>query len=92
MREIGTKGGYVNVLWTLAPRWSLVLGAGMDDPDDDDLAAGNRSRNTSLFGNVRYRITKQVIVGLEVDRMATDYLRADDATNDRFQLTFMLKW
>jgi hypothetical protein len=92
MDEVQTKGGFVNLHHKPDKHWLFVLGAGIDDPDDEHLSAGKRNRNTSIFFNVRYKLTKQVIVGLEYDRMTTWYEDGDDVDNHRFQMTWMLKW
>jgi hypothetical protein len=92
LSEIATQGGYVNVLWNLDPRWFLVVGAGIDDPDDDDLNDGNRSRNTSVFVNLRYKVTKFAWIGIEYDRMQTDYENAEGAKANRYQMSFVLRF
>ena len=67
-------------------------GAAIADPDDETLRPGNRSKNSSVFGNVRYKFAKATWVGLEYDRMNTDYLDKDNAWNTRFQLSFCMKF
>jgi len=90
--EIRAHGGYVNVIWKINKYWMVVGGYGVCDPKDGDLSAGNRSRNTSAFANVRFKLTKQAWIGLEYDRMETDYKDADTASNNRVQMSFCLKF
>ncbi len=90
--EIDTSGGFVNFHWKLDKLWFLVLGAGVDDPRNSNLNEGNRSRNQSIFGNLRFKITKQVWVGLEFDWMVTEYQGKQTARNNRIQMSFCLKF
>lgn len=92
MDTISTTAGFVNVHWKVDKLWFVVVGTGVDDPNNSDLNIGNRSRNSTIFGNVRYKITKAVWVGLELDYMVTQYLRASSARDFRTQVTFMLKF
>jgi hypothetical protein len=91
-KEVQTTGGFLNLHWKPDKKWFVVVGAGVDDPKDSRLESGKRSKNTSYFGNVRYKITKQVWVGFEYDRMSTKYKDEDTANNNRFQVTFLLKF
>jgi len=91
-KPVKTWGTFLNLLWKIDKHWMVVLGAGIDDPDDETLSPGNRSKNTSVFGNVRYSFAKGTWVGLEYDRMNTDYLEKDNAYNNRFQLSFCMKF
>jgi hypothetical protein len=92
MDEIKTEGGFLNLHWKLGKLWFLVVGAGIDDPKNKDLKDKDRSRNTTTFANIRYKITKQVWVGLEVDRMVTEYKNAPTSRNMRIQMTWILKF
>jgi hypothetical protein len=64
---------------------SWNLGYGLDDPNDDDLNKGNRSRNTIIFTTVYYKLTTAVIIAFEYSNITTTYLQGDDATDNRFQ-------
>jgi hypothetical protein len=91
-REIRARGGFVNVKWKIDRFWMVVAGYGICDPRNKDLSDGQRSWNSSGFINVRYWITKWATVGLEYDRMETDYLGEDDYCNHRLQMSFKLKF
>jgi hypothetical protein len=102
--EIPGWGAFVNLHIKPDMKWFIVVGAGIDDPDDKkipdmipDGSGGMKSnkarvKNTSIFVNVRYKLTKQLIFGLEYDHMETKYINTNDGTNDRFQFTAMLKF
>jgi hypothetical protein len=47
-------------------------GVGIDDPDDEDLDASSRLRNTAFEGHVAWRHAPAV-AGLELRRLQTDY-------------------
>ena len=47
-------------------------GGGIDDPDDEDLVATSRLRNTAVEGHVTWR-SRPVVVGLEVRGIRTRY-------------------
>jgi len=91
-REIRSRGGFVNVIWKIGKQWTVVGGYGICDPKDGDLSTGQRSRNTSVFANVRFKFAKQAWVGLEYDRMETDYKDEKDYSNNRVQMCFCLKF
>lgn len=58
----------------------------MDDPDDDTLSPGMRSRNECIWGNAAYHFTPALTGMLEYSHMTTDYHEKSDATNDRVQV------
>ncbi len=67
-------------------------GFGVDDPDDADLSAGNRGKNSCYFGNVKYTIVPQVIFGVEVSQWKTEYVEGDTAEALRAQSSFTLSF
>lgn len=70
---VGTVGGWVQLNLRPADAWEIGAGAGMDDPDDDDLdPAVARLRNLALEGHVAWRLAPLVIGG-EVRRIRTRY-------------------
>jgi len=92
LETISAKGGFLNVMWKPHKLWRVVVGHGFDDPDDDDFCDNEgRYRNSTTFVNVMYKFYKSATVAIEYDRMKTEY-RDDDVENDRFQITFMLKF
>jgi len=71
---------------------SLSAGYGLDDPDDADIASGNRSENACFFGNVKYNIVPQVTVGFEFSNWETTYKDGDAVSSFRAQTSFVLNF
>ncbi|HET6836587.1 MAG TPA: hypothetical protein VFH24_01025 [Gemmatimonadales bacterium] len=68
---VATKGGWVQLNYR-AGSLELGAGGGIDDPDDDDLVAASRLRNTTFEGHVIVR-RLPVVVGLEGRGIRTRY-------------------
>lgn len=71
---VESEGGWVAIEMGPFGACKFNIGAGMDDPEDSDLDSGDRSKNTSIWGNVKYAITDALSVGLEVSQWETDYI------------------
>lgn len=84
--EIEAVGGFAQLLFDPTDKWSFGLGYSVDDPDDDDLAAGKASKNQMYLANAAYKFTAALTGMVEYARMITDYLDKDDATCDRVQV------
>jgi hypothetical protein len=69
---VGTTGGWAQLNLKPTPAWELGGGAGFDDPDDADLAAGSRLRNLALEGHLAWR-KAPVVLGLELRHLRTRY-------------------
>ena len=85
-QEIEAVGGYAQILYDPTDKLAFGLGYSIDDPDDEDLNAGMRSKNEQVFGNVAYKFTAAVTGMAEYAHMVTDYAGGDDATDDRVQV------
>jgi hypothetical protein len=72
------------------PKVKLVAGYGVDDPKDEDLNLGNRSKNQAVFGNIQYSPVEAVTFGLEVSKWQTEYLAGDTNESMRAQTSFVL--
>jgi hypothetical protein len=85
---VGTEGGWAQVNLRPSERWEIGRGAGIDDPDDEDLGPGARLRNVAVEGHVTWRRLPAVVglveghitwrrlpavVGLEVRSLRTRY-------------------
>jgi hypothetical protein len=68
---VRAKGGWVQLNWR-AGGWELGAGSGIDDPDDEDLVAASRLRNTAFEGHVIWR-RLPVVIGLEGRGLRTRY-------------------
>lgn len=89
-QEIETTGGWVTA--TLTPPgaledWTFNVGVGVDDPKNQDLGAGARSRNLAIYGNAIYSLGGGVSMGLEVLQLETKY-NGDDDDGDATRVQF----
>lgn len=87
--EIHGTGGFVNLEWKLAEQWMVNVGAGIDQPKDDDTTTNTIfgtavafDSNRTMFANVRYQLSKQAGIGVEFIDFETQQLAAvgDDGT------------
>lgn len=83
---IAAKGGWAQVLWDPTEKLCFAAGYSMDDPDDEDLNAGMRSKNEVILVNGSYKLTKAVTMMAEYSHFKTGYLEGEDAESDRVQL------
>jgi len=88
--EIRSQGGWAALAVGPFEEIAFNFGGGLDDPDDADLIAGQRSRNVNGFGNVMWKLRPQVAVGAEVSWWETAYKDAETWSSWRGQLTFIL--
>jgi len=90
---IEAVGGWGALWFKTSPKVALNLGVGVDDPKDEDLSNGSRSYNQMIYGNVNYSIVPQVVLGLEVGQVKTDYIGSDETSKSlRFQTAMTLKF
>lgn len=89
LTEIGSKGGWIAASLGPWSRWAFNVGAGVDDVDADDVDAGARTLNSSVFGNVIYSWNKHAQAGFELSRWNTDYKGPGDADDTRAQVSFI---
>ena len=97
-REIDTVGGWVSVTLTPSALWQFNLGAGLDNPDDDDLSGNGdstkdaRTKNTLVFGNVHYSLNAQVQLAFELSWLETTYKVNAPGTDWRQQFGITYKF
>lgn len=84
---VHSTGGWGNLQYRVAPTLTITLGASLDDVDREDLtephtledgsveAAGTdvRVRNQVAWVGGLYKLTPEVVLGLELSRWATEY-------------------
>ena len=92
MKEIESKGGWIAACMKPHDKWTFNVGYGIDDPDDDDLASGARTKNEAIFGNVIYAVNKNTDVGLEIQNRKTEYKDIADGDDLRIQAMFNYKF
>ncbi len=88
---LGSYGGWISGWVQASSKIRLSAGYGLDNPDDNDFSSG-RSRNSSVYGNVRYNFVPPIAVGLEVSNWETRYKNAETATDLRVQSSFILNF
>ena len=85
-KGVRAVGGYAQLLLDPCAKWAFALGYGVDDPDNDTLSPGMRSRNECVWVNAAYNFTTALTAMVEYSQMTTDYFKKPDATNDRVQV------
>jgi hypothetical protein len=91
-KEIASKGGWAAVSLGPWAQWSFNLGGGVDSANADDLNTGNRTYNSSVFGNVLFAVNKNAQVGMELSQWTTRYKGPGDADDTRAQASFIYKF
>jgi hypothetical protein len=86
-REIATMGGFASLSFQATPKVSISVGGGMDDPDEDDATgmAIPYTKNTVIFGNVKFQPNKNMGMGFEVLQFMTE--QGEDANGDTVEWT-----
>ncbi len=89
---VGDRGGWAAV--TLGPwdAWSFNLGTGIDDVENGDVDAGDRTFNQSVFANAIYALNKSADIGVELSQWRTDFKNDDDVDDIRIQTSFIYKF
>jgi len=91
-REVAAAGGWFALALGPWGRWWFNAGAGMDEPDEDDIEEGTRSKNTVYWGNVLYDLSTSVQLALELSRWKTEYVGLEDGEATRIQGAFTYRF
>lgn len=91
-RAIGDTGGWVSLAMGPWRRWRFNLGGAIDDPNDDDLNAGDRTLNEVYFGNALFDVNAAVQIGLELSKWHTSYKGRSPGDSLRFQTSFIYRF
>lgn len=93
LHGIHSRGGWVAL--RIVPReWAKIrfnVGFSVDDVADDDLSAGGRELNRSLFANTTYRLRPQMDLGLELSHWTTLYQERDKCEALRTQVSLIYR-
>jgi hypothetical protein len=89
---IGDWGGWFALALGPWDAWTFNAGAGLDDVDNDDVNAGARTSNRSIFANAIYAVNKNADIGLELSQWQTGFKGADDVDDFRVQASFIYKF
>ncbi len=85
-------GGWADLTYKFAPRWSATIGAGFDNPNNSDMPAVTSmndrqfTKNTQYFANVWYQFSKPLKFGAEIIHIETERYDQTD-TGNRFTLS-----
>jgi hypothetical protein len=78
---IHASGGWLEGYYYLRPeKLHTHLGYGIDDPRDEDLAPGQKTRNETYFGNLVLDVTRQYRLGWELTYRKTLFKPLGDGT------------
>jgi len=91
-RAIAAEGGWAQVVLSPSDDININIGYGLDNPDQDDLNTGDRSKNELFFGSVFYHLTTAVTLATEYSHITTSYKGGDDAVNNRVQGSVMFRF
>ena len=90
--DINAIGGWVQLRYEPHQEWQYHAGFGSDNPSDEDLDPGMRSKNSFVYLNALYNIIPPVTVGLEYSHWETEYKEMSGGTANRIQMSFMYRW
>lgn len=91
-KGIGARGGYIQLITDLTDRLNWNLAYGIDDPDNQDLSNGNRSKNQTVVTSAYFKITSAVTAAFEYYYMTTSYKGQSAASDNRFQGAMIYKF
>jgi len=89
---IGAKGGYIQLITDLTDQLNWNLAYGIDNPNNQDLSNGNRSKNQTVVTSVYYKIASAVTAAFEYYYMTTSYKGQSDTSDNRFQGAMIYKF
>jgi len=89
---VSSNGGWISGWAGISPKVKLSAGYGIDNPSDEDINTGNRSKNRCVYGNIKYSFVEQVTLGFELSNWTTDYKGMEAAETLRAQTSFILKF
>ena len=91
-RDIRSHGGWAGLKYNVNPVTAISFGAGVDDPNDNDLASSARSLNQTVFANVINKVTPNLIIGIQLSEWKTEYLNNPSSNAFRAQSSLTYKF
>ncbi|HEU0029924.1 MAG TPA: hypothetical protein VFQ53_04770 [Kofleriaceae bacterium] len=85
---IHSIGGWLELAVLPTSRHMLAFGNSIDTARSEDLEMGDRERNSTLYGVLRYRPRPSLQLGLEVLHWRTAYKEMADGVANRFDMHF----
>ena len=92
MDGVNSQGGWINLKYNSDSKYRISTGAVFDDPCDEDLLNGARSKNLTVFANIYYDLIQNFLIGFEFSSWTTEYKNMDTASALRGQLAFLYKF
>ena len=91
-KEIHAQGGWVCA--TAGPFGKLKVygGAGLDDPNDEDLNPADRARNVCVWAGISYNVESATRVGVEGSYFETQYVGLSDVDGTRGQISVVYEF
>lgn len=86
--EIASKGGWAQIVIMPNAQWKLYAGATVEQPDEDAVPSGGRTRNGAFFAVGRYRPWKPLQVAVEYLYWKTSYKGPNDGIANRLDIHF----
>ncbi len=86
------KGGWVEASFGPFKNWRFSLGCSSDDPDDRDLPASARTKNSARWFTVLHDLNEAVQIGVELSKWKTSYKNGTNGENNRFQTSLIYKF
>ena len=87
MIPVRALGGWAQVSLLATDRLTFNIFGGEHDSDDADLVSGNIARNRSAAANLIYRLSPNVLLGVEAQQWRTLYLGVGKRLANRYDLS-----
>lgn len=91
-KEIRGAGGWALLAFSLSNSVQFNIGGSLDDPDDEDLTSGQRSKNSSIWLNLLYSLNEAARTEWEVAYWNTDYIDIGSGDSIRIQGAFTYRF
>lgn len=85
-RRIRSTGGWIEAAFMPSKRHMVAFGQSGDFVREDDVMAGDRTRNTTVYGMLRYKPKATLQLGLEYLHWRTQYKDMTTAIANRFNM------
>jgi transglutaminase-like putative cysteine protease len=90
--EISSSGGWVELGFNANPAYRIAFGYSVDDPDNDDVPAGGRTKNSAFFVHNQWQLGSGLELGANYLYWVTDYNGAPKGKDNRFNVFLMRKF
>jgi hypothetical protein len=90
--EVQSFGGWAELGMNLSNTHRMALGYTLDDPEDSDIAAGGRTKNSAFYIHNRFTVGNNVDVGLNVLFWSTEFAGSATGRDTRFNFYIARKF